>query len=59
MVGVNAAVHLGDASYLSEWSWTSTLVVVLLGVPTLENRRRTGVLPMLEERDEQEPRAAG
>ena len=58
MAGINVAVHLGDTSSLFEWSWVSTLVVVLLGVPLLKNRRRTNVLPILEERDEQETRGA-
>ena len=54
MAGINVAVHLGDVSSLFEWSWVSTLVDVLLGVPLLKNRRRTDVLPVLEEREEQE-----
>ena len=58
MAGINVAVHLGDTARLFDWSWISTLVVVLLGVPLLKNRRRTDVLPVLEERDEQGPRAA-
>ncbi|QIN79231.1 hypothetical protein GBA65_12665 [Rubrobacter marinus] len=53
MAGINVAVHLGDA--LFEWSWISTLIVVLLGAPLLKNRRRTDVLPILEEREGLEP----
>lgn len=56
MAGINAAVHLGDQSSLFDWSWASTLIIVLLGVPLLKNRRRTNVLPILQEREEQETR---
>lgn len=52
MAGINVAVHLGNVSFLFEWSWVSTIVVVLLGAPLLKNRRRTNVLPILEEREE-------
>ena len=58
MAAVNLAVHLGGVSSFFEWSWISTLVVVLLGAPLLKNRRRTDVLPILEEREEQERRGA-
>lgn len=58
MAGINVAVHLGDVSSLFNWSWISTLVVVVLGVPLLKNRRRTNVLPILEEREEQETQEA-
>lgn len=56
MAGINVAIHMGDVSSLFDWSWVSTLILILLGVPLLKNRRRTDVLPILEEWEEQEPR---
>ncbi len=54
MACINVAVHLGETSSIFDWSWISTLLVVLLGAPLMKNRRRTNVMPILEERDRSE-----